>query len=457
MAKKHKEEHKEERIASSSAVEVSEVHNSLTLKVTWIAILALLFYVMVYGKVKGAEGEGEENAQEEVSAPDFDINNWFDGYYQDKTESFLKNDSRIGKDLLPLKNQLDYKAFHKISLAAYSVGKDDYFFCVDAIETWSGQKRISDSAIKSLLDKTKVIHDTLRQKGIDVVMVYIPTKEYFMPEVMAPAKYLKYPKRANDYERFIAGSKARGLSYVDMYSYFNSIRDKAPYPLYTQHGTHTSYYGECLMADTVIKYLEHLKGIEIPHIVWQDVPLSEEPKFRDGDAIGKSKLVEVGAELKPLAYPKITYSGSPNAQPIKVLGIGDSYYRAFAYLGVNEVAFGGSQFWYYNNTVVPENGTEAWELDLKAQIESHKAIIIMYCSNTLSIFSNGFVDDAYQLYTNPTAYYARLQKEKPIKAAKKKIHQDPEWMEEAQKLSVKSGISLDSAINLMAYREIKGL
>ncbi|MBS1780942.1 MAG: hypothetical protein JST70_16575 [Bacteroidetes bacterium] len=448
---------KKKEQVKTSEVKVEQGGSELSLKIAWYAILGLLIWLAAYNKMTGSESD-DETAETVASAPDFDLSNWLDGYYQDKTEAYLKNDSRLGKKLLPVKNQLDYELYKKLSLYAYVVGKDDYFICTDAVNTYLGKNALPDSTVNDQLTKAKVIADTLKAKGIDLILAYVPTKEYFMPETVVPTKYLKFPKQVNNYEKFVNKSKALGLNFIDYYSYLNSIKNTAPYPLFTQHGTHWSYYTECIAADTMLRYIEHLKGIELPMLSWKDVTLSDVPKVRDGDAIGKSALEHVGPERKPLAYPNIGYTGSPAATPIKVLGIGDSYYRGYAYLGLMEVPFDKSEYWYYNNSVVPEtpDKKEVWEYDLKSQLESYKAIIIMYCSNNLDHFGDGFIDDAYQMYTNPGAYYARVKKERPIKMAKKTIHQDADMMEEIQKKASRLNISIDSAINLKAIEMASG-
>ena len=78
--------------------------------------------------------------------------------------------------------------------------------------------------------------------------------------------------------------------------------------------------------------------------------------------------------------------------------------------------------------------------------------MVLILSNNVNLvnFGNGFIEDAYELYTNPTAFNQRVAKEKPIRMRKKEIHDNPELMDEVLSVSKDQGIPLDSAIHKKA-------
>ena len=89
-------------------------------------------------------------------------------------------------------------------------------------------------------------------------------------------------------------------------------------------------------------------------------------------------------------------------------------------MGVGQNCFAGGQFWYYYNKIIPsptpDKKVEVWQLDLKQQIESNQVIAVVILTETCQIMANTFIEDAYELYTNPKkAYYARVEKNKGIK------------------------------------------
>ena len=113
-------------------------------------------------------------------------------------------------------------------------------------------------------------------------------------------------------------------------------------------------------------------------------------------------------------------------------------------------SFGNGQFWYYNNKVIPSpkqgEKVEAWELDLKSEIESNQVIVLMYSDGNLPKFGNNFIQDAYELYTSPVTYYARINNFKQIQEFAKQIRETPILLKKATKFSQLNKISLDSAI-----------
>ena len=420
------------------------------LRIVWIALLALFAYLLLYGATATPKDK-DDNEIEVPESPAFDLSAWFSGVYQDKVETHLKDNSAIGKELIPLKNQIDYEVFHKLNLNDYIMGKDNWLVATSNIDAYYGRDYMGDSAISERLRKVKVLQDTLQRKGIDILLIYVPNKEQVFPEHI-PDAYHKYTRHKTNIETYAAKSQEYGLHYINFLPFFQQLKPISKYPLYPQYGSHWSYYSECLAADTVIKYIAHLKQMELPRITWDKVSYPENPKVRDGDAMARCGLLDPPIGFG-MAYPQIQYTGSAMARPVKTLGIGDSYYRGFLYLGVMETVFDKGELWYYYNSVVPESKPlkEVWEYDLKSKIEEHKMIIILSNNASLPSMGSGFIEDAYELYTNPKAYAARVLRERPVRQHKKEIHNSPELLDEALKLSKDRGITLDSAITLKAH------
>ena len=124
MAKTNQNNIKEEKV----------VDNNSSLKFLWIGVLVLLGYLFIYNKLEAKTDEDENApAQEEVDAPEFSMGGWFNLSYQDKVDDYLRNQSRIGNELLPLKNQIDYKLFKRLNMDDYIVTDNDYFLSAPCI------------------------------------------------------------------------------------------------------------------------------------------------------------------------------------------------------------------------------------------------------------------------------------------------------------------------------------
>jgi hypothetical protein len=437
--------------ASLKAKPTSPLH-----KILWGITLIMLFLIPICLS-KDHSKDGKKNVKKEKSGtPAFTWASWFNARYQRKLEDYLHSGSNIGGRLTLIKNQIDYWIFNKINVKGCVIGKEGYIISEGFIKGYMGLDFIGEKKIEEKLRKAKVIQDTLKKKGIDLVLVFAPGSASYYPEYI-PDVYFKYKKDSTNYDVFIRNSRKLNLNFIDLRSYFLSLKEKTKYPLFPQLGTHWSYYGECIAADTLIKYIEKIHNTTLPHITWQNVEYPSEPKVRDNDMIKKGKLIYEPKGIS-MAYPQVQFSRTANAKPIKVLGIGDSYYRGFLYLGVMSYVFDNGSYWYYYNKVVPESDTkllEVWELDLKQEIEKNKVIIVLSNDGALEDFGCGFIEDAYLLYTDPKGYKAYSEKKNTISFYKKQIHENPDLLDAAVNQSEELKISLDSAIMIKVNEMIK--
>jgi hypothetical protein len=157
-----------------------------------------------------------------------------------------------------------------------------------------------------------------------------------------------------------------------------------------------------------------------------------------------------------LAYPRIQFESDSVKNKTRVLVIGDSYWYGPVYMGVPQNCFAGGEFWYYYNRIVPKRqadvNIEVWELDLKAEIERNKVILLMYSDGNLPSFGNAFIKDAYELYTSPKTYYERNERNKQIQTFAKQIRNTPALLKKATAKSNDLQITVDSAIKTDAMR-----
>lgn len=416
------------------------------LRFLWWMVLISLACVFFY-QFKSSEKKDPGN-------PVFSIKDWFEARYQKKLEDYLKEHSNLGKKLTPLKNQIDFDLFQKINVKGFTLGKDNYIFSTAYIDASLGRDKIDDKLIEEKIRKAKVLQDTLKKKGIDIVYVYAPGKGTFYPEYL-PSKYQRLPKLKTNYEEYIRQSEKYDLNFIDFQAWFLKIKDISKHPLFPQFGHHWSFYGECIAADSLIGYIEKLHNCMLPHIFWLDVEYPSEPRVRDGDIIKKAKLLHEPKSI-PMAYPQVRYAGNPGARPIKVTGIGDSYYRGFLYIGVNDYVFDRGAYWYYYNTVEPATipEKEVWEIDLKENIEKSEVIIVLNSDGNLPRMGSGFIEEAYLLYTNPEQYQKYNERKKKISIFKKKIRYDDDLMNETVKMATELNITEDSARTLKALEMI---
>jgi len=386
--------------------------------------------------------------------PVFSWADWFDGTYQAEKEDY-NNDHWAFKEItVRLNNQFYYKAFNQIRVNNFVIGKEDYVFSESYIFSAFGDDLVEEKKVSTLLEKAKVIQDTLKKKGIDLLLVYAPGKGVGCKEFVED-KYVHEIKNTN-YNLFVSNSKRLGVNYLDLYDYFGKLKPKSPYPLFPRFGHHWSYYGECLAVDTIIRHIEKLHNCDMPALRWDSIEVVDTARSRDADVLKSMNLYANPSQNMKLAYPMIYFEEDSLKNRTRVLTISDSYWYGPVYMGVTQKAFGYGEFWYYNNRVVPnrEAGvkTEVWELDLKKEIESNQVIMLLYSDGNLGGFGNTFIPDVYEMYTTPETYYARQERSKQIQTYAKQIREIPGLLKKSTKKSTDLQIPLDSAIKLDAMK-----
>jgi hypothetical protein len=220
--------------------------------------------------------------------PELTKQSWFNGSYQTETEDYL-NDHWAWKELMVrLNNQFYYEAFNQIRVNNFVTGKEDYVFSESYIFSAFGDDLLPEGKITGLLKKAKVIQDTLKKKGIDLLLVYAPGKGAYCKEYVSD-KYVHAVKNTN-HRVFVAQSKALGLNHLDLYTYFEQMKPSAKYPLFPRFGHHWSYYGACLATDTIIRHIEKLHGKDLPDVKWNQVEVSDTARSRDADVLKSMNL-----------------------------------------------------------------------------------------------------------------------------------------------------------------------
>lgn len=420
-----------------------------------IAFVALLF-PMLAGFIKKDKNPHLTGIVINNINPDslFKKDQWFSGEYQSLKDDYNNDHWAFKENFVRLNNQFYYDAFNQLRVNRFVSGKDNYVFSEGYIFSAYGDDYIGTEKIKTKLEKALVIQDTLKKKGIDLLLVFAPGKGEFCTEQIED-KY-KHPIKHTNYEDYISISHSLKLNVLDLKAYFQKLKPTTPYPLFPQFGHHWSFYGECLAVDTIIAYVEKLHHCDLPDITWKKIDVVDTARSRDADVLKSMNLKTNPKQHMKLAYPEVLFENDTLKNKTRVLTIADSYWYGPVYMGVGNNCFAGGQFWYYYNKIVPNPSPtekiEVWQLDLKQSIESNQVIMLLYSDGNLATFGNTFIEDAYELYTNPKQYYARVEKSKLIKGFEKEIREKPILLKKATQKSIDLQIPLDSAINLDARK-----
>ncbi len=374
---------------------------------------------------------------------------WFSGEYQERMESHLNDSFGFRNFFVRLNNQVGFGLFRKTSAAQVISGKHNILYEESYIKAYTGADFIGEDSIARQMQKIKFLTDTLRRLNKSLILLFAPGKGFYYPEYI-PDRYFPRHGQTN-VERRIEWARELNLNYIDFNSYFVANKNSSEYPLYPKNGIHWSYYGACLVTDSLIRYIESLRIIDMPNLYWDTVKM-EKAKNGDSDILDGVNLL-FGYKPETLAYPVIQYESDSGKTKPSAIVISDSFFFTMEACEISK-AFSKIHFWYYNRQIFPEsyyNPLYTNDVDLKSEIDKHDIIILMGSNPTMSDLGWGFIEYTYDAFhrleykSNHTTEF--LNK---INEIRNYILNDKDWLEKMKEKAQRKNITVDSMITLDA-------
>ena len=405
------------------------------------------FHIVNLTPLKGAIKEPENKY--------FNVKEWFSGTYQEEKEEYLNESFGFRSFFIRINNQIAFSFFNKAKANGVIIGKHNYLYEENYIKAYYGSDFIGVDSITQRMERLKFIEDNLTTLHKNLILVFAPGKGSFYPEYIPNKSMIK--KSITNYELHVKLAEEMGLKFIDFKKYFIEHKHTSKYPLYPQYGIHWSYYGMCLAADSMVRYIEKVRNIDVPNFYWNKVDL-DDPKETDYDIADGMNIIFKLKTFK-MAYPQIQYESDSGKAKVSVLVIADSYYWGMFGLAIITRSFSSSQFWYYNQEVYTageDSQSETSRLNLKDEIAKHDVIIILATDSNLPGFGWGFIENTYNLFKGAkdnAAFDAELQTK--ITNTRNYIKTDKSWMEQIERKAILNNISIDSMITLDAIWQIE--
>jgi len=379
----------------------------------------------------------------------FNINDWFSGTYQEQEEKYLNETFGFRNLFIRINNQLAFSFFNKAKANGVIIGKKNYLYEENYIKAYYGTDFIGIESTTHRMQRLKYIQDTLSKLNKNLILIFAAGKGSFYPEYF-PDSY-KTKKGVTNYETHVKLAQKMGINFIDFNKYFIEHKNKSKYPLYPQYGNHWSYYGTCIVADSIIRYIEKKRKIDMPNLYWNGVDLCQ-PKETDYDVADGMNIL---FKLKSfnMAYPNIQFESDSKKTKPSVLVISDSFYWGMFGFGISN-AFTNSHFWFYNQQIYPDSyqsPLETSQINLKEEIARHDVIIIMATEPTLPKLGWGFIENTYNLFKGEKkkiVFDAKFQTK--MINLRNYIKSDKNWMENIKKKAALKKVSVDSMLTLDA-------
>jgi hypothetical protein len=366
-----------------------------TLKILLSILLALFVlhftqYQFHWIKLKPLDGYYKSAEKNKFSGKD-----WLSGSYQEAQDKYLTDHFGFRSFFIRLNHQWRFSLFNKAKTAWVTVGKENYLYEENYIKAWYGTDFIGEDSIAQRMYQLKMLQDTLDQLGKKIILVFAPGKGFYYPEYI-PDDYRKERGMTN-IDVYRQSVEKWDMNCIDFHRYFIDNKEIDTYPLYPQYGIHWSFYAMCLAADSMIGYIEKLKNIEMNHIYWEKISISQ-PKYEDCD-ISKSMNLLFQPRTFDMAYPEIKLEFNPKKTKPSLLVIADSFYWGIYNMGWSNL-FTNDRFWFYNKEIYPkyDDVSSTEDVNLKDEIMKNDIFIILSTDANLPNLGWGFIENAYHIF-----------------------------------------------------------
>ncbi len=326
----------------------------------------------------------------------FSWEKWWSGEYQERKDVELTNVFGFRNTLVRLDHQIGWTVFRSAHVNGVIVGEEDYLYEESYINAYYGKDYIGDSLLLQRMEKVRMVSDTLSKLGKELIVVFAPGKATFYDEYIP--KNLIAEKRKTNYAQHKKYAEDWGLNFVDFQSWFLEIKDSSTHSLYPKYGIHWSYYGAALAQDSLIRYIEKLRNIDMPNASILDYRV-DTLKKTDFD-IGASLNLLEPLDNETHTFPFILWESEEGKQKPTMVTIADSFYWLFIDQGFTR-GFDNSQFWYYYHDIYPATSRgfkKHADLILSEEIANHDIFIIMSTDANLSKLGWDFIEESYDLF-----------------------------------------------------------
>ncbi len=162
--------------------------------------------------------------------------------------------------------------------------------------------------------------------------------------------------------------------------------------------------------------------------------------------IGLALNTLVNIEPFKMPYPAVEYEDSTTHYRPKVITISDSYWGTIYYSYLSARIFKEPEYWYfYNQNFDYGPGVlDPLALHLKRKIETSDVVIIMCTEAHIGDIGWGFIEDAYELYTQGEKTQKERQKEICLLRIKRGMKTDLKWTFNMEQEAKKEKVSIDS-------------
>jgi len=417
----------------------------ITLVVTLIVLITLPAIQQMTGLFKLPPLKGFNNP---VEMPELTFENYKSGNFQSGVNDYLKDNLGFREWLIPLYNQYAWDLYRKTENNGVFFGKDNWLFfwehMQDQYESLTYKYANTPEEMAATFEKDAkslyMLQEVLKSYGTTLFVCISPSKNELYSDLLPENKNFYKPEGVHADVFYPKRFKELGVNFLDLNALYKIMIDSVDYPLFYKAGSHYTHLAATYTADTLVKYMEAISGLNIQNFTFQE-PYTKKPKNIDRDMENLYNLI-FPIEKVDYYYVSIDPVADSTAIKPKWLTIGDSFYWNIAEEIREAGLFEATPFWYYNKEVYFDPGRlYTDELNIVDELISADIVMLYWCPINLYALEHGFVNNALLSFCYDPNYRRNL-----IEYMKN----DEEWYNSIVEKANDRGVSIDEMLKIDA-------
>lgn len=423
-------------------------------------LLVLLFLSPIQQQFKIFKFKPLAGAMVAAERPKFSLKSFMKGAYQTQLDKYLSENIGFREFFIRNYNQLTWSLFHKSNNETIFVGKDDWLFNDYVMNHYMGKALYGyaqdegEMTRKMLADARRLqnMQTVLENYGVNLFVCIAPSKDMVCEENLPMIKENERETTIRAIDFYPPLFDSLGIHYLNFSDYFIQIRDTVSYPLYYKSSSHWTNLAATYMADTLIRYMELLSGLNLHNVSFSEPYLSwtREP---DKDL---EVVLNLNRPIETNEYPYVNVIVDDDSTAIKPrwLVVGDSYFRGFQYNLPLDKLFASHHYWRYNTSIFDDPlHDNTSEVDLLRELLTSDIVTVLYTPCNLFDLNRQFLTNSIACLCDangmPNPRVAKVLSEindPERERYRQEMLRNQEWLESIKEKAKRSNISLEEAM-----------
>lgn len=365
-------------------------------KLLFGAILAGMFLPLIQMKFKLIDVQPLDGYVFSEKKKYINLKNVLDGSYQRSADSLITQEIGFRPWMVKGRNQIYWLLNHQARTQSVLVGKNNYLFDLNYVNAWIGKDYKGEMDLSKLAGRFRLVQDSLKAKGVTLVIVLAPGKASFFPEYL-PDSLQRKTSSPNNHDVLSLQLNKFGVNTLDFYNWFLAMKKNSAYPLYSKGGVHWSNYGADLAMDSLIHYLEKKTEKDMVGFKISSVAFADSVAKPDNDVSLSMNLLYPPKETR-MAYTTKVWENPEGKYRPAIYAVSDSYFWQWFDNGLARKTASHVLFNFYNREVYDSRKENYWVAEpleqRKFDPSEHKVLLFVCTEANLKDFPWNFLETA---------------------------------------------------------------